>query len=283
MAATIVLIILSAVPMFFCIIVSVDSQNYDEKVFAPVSKFSAGYDLCHIYRYEQGLILKQELKSMADQNDKSSPMVKTFRKDFIKGTLSEEEMSADPVKQFSRWLDFAFESGNEYANAMTLSTVDLNGAPSSRVMLLRDVSHGGLTFFTNYKSNKANDLKINPNASMLFFWPELERQVRIGGFIELLPAKDSDEYFESRPFESQVGATISSQSKVIKGRKEMDEAFARQLEFYKGKKVPRPDYWGGYVLIPETFEFWQGRANRLHDRFQYTKEEAHWLMERLMP
>jgi len=219
---------------------------------------------------------------MAEQ-DSNKPLVKTIRRDFVKSTLSEEDMLADPLLQFSKWLDEAFNSGNGYANAMTLSTVDQDGVPSSRVMLLRDVSKGGFTFFTNYKSNKSNDLKINPNASLLFFWPELERQVRIGGMVQLLPEAESDEYFESRPFESRVGAHVSKQSMVISGRKELDEAFARELEFYKGKKVPRPGYWGGYLLIPSIFEFWQGRASRLHDRFQYTRNGAAWKMERLMP
>jgi pyridoxamine 5'-phosphate oxidase len=218
-----------------------------------------------------------------EEQDPNTSLVKTIRKDFVKSSLSEEDMLADPLRQFSKWLEEALATGNAYANAMTLSTVDQDGVPSSRIMLLRDVSNGGFTFFTNYKSNKANDLKINPNAALLFFWPDLERQARIGGMVQLLPGTESDEYFDSRPLESRVGAHVSKQSKVITGRKEMDDAFARELEFYKGKKVPRPEYWGGYLLIPSIFEFWQGRASRLHDRIQYTRSGAAWKMERLMP
>jgi pyridoxamine 5'-phosphate oxidase len=220
---------------------------------------------------------------MSELSNNSSPMIRSFRKDFIKGMLIENEISKDPIEQFSAWLDFAFKS-DEYANAMVLSTVSEDLMPSSRVVLLRDISYGGLTFFTNYASQKGIELEKNPKASVLFFWPALERQVSISGTVTKLPVKESDEYFESRPFESKVGAWVSKQSSVISSRLKMDEDFTEQLKKYPDKKVPRPPHWGGYVLIPSRFEFWQGRESRMHDRIRYRLNgNKEWIMERLMP
>ncbi len=213
-----------------------------------------------------------------------NPLLASIRKDFLKAELTEDTLSADPVVQFDTWLKEAFAGGNEIANAMVLSTVDANSMPSSRVMLLRDVSFGGFTFFTNYHSQKADDLRLNSNASILFFWSEMERQVKIQGTIKKLPEKESDVYFASRPFESKVGAWTSKQSRVIKSRKELDKKYSEELKQYAGREVPRPPYWGGYVLEPCNFEFWQGRANRLHDRIEFTlTEKKQWVMKRLMP
>jgi pyridoxamine 5'-phosphate oxidase len=220
---------------------------------------------------------------MAEESENISPMIRNFRLDFIKGVLRAEEMEKDPVKQFSAWLAQAYKS-NELANAMTLSTVDAEGMPSSRVMLLRDISNGGFTFFTNYESQKGAEMSANAKAALLFFWPDLERQVRVQGEISKLPEKESDAYFESRPFESRVGALVSEQSTVIPDRLKMDEDFVEELKKYAGKEVPRPARWGGYVLKPVRMEFWQGRASRLHDRFRYRLEtNGIWIMERLMP
>lgn len=210
-------------------------------------------------------------------------VVRTIRHDFIKGRLSESTVSTDPFRQFGAWLEHTVNGGNELANAMVLSTVNSEGMPSSRVMLLRDVSHGGFTFFTNYSSHKGRDLVNNPKASLLFFWPEHERQVRVQGEVRLLPVQESDAYFSSRPFGSQVGAHASAQSSVISGRKELDDSYERTLDKYRNGYVPRPAHWGGYVLVPSLFEFWQGRASRLHDRLQYRLQDGKWIIERLMP
>ena len=211
--------------------------------------------------------------------------VRGTRKDFTRDALNESDVDRDPFLQFNAWLDQAFKSGNEMANAMVLSTADSEGMPSSRVMLLRDISNGGFTFFTNYQSRKARDLRQNAKAALLFFWPDLERQVRVQGEIQYLPERESDLYFKSRPFESRVGAWASAQSCVVGSREQLEHRFEKALALYKEREVPRPVNWGGYVLIPECFEFWQGRANRLHDRLQFRldKRTGNWIMERLMP
>jgi pyridoxamine 5'-phosphate oxidase len=214
--------------------------------------------------------------------ENSTPMVRNIRTDFVKGMLHEDEINKDPVVQFSNWLEFEFRT-NELANAMILSTVDIAGMPDSRVMLLRDVTSKGFTFFTNYNSKKGSDLKGNPHASLLFFWPQSERQVRISGVVSKVAAKVSSEYFSSRPFESQVGAVVSRQSKPVQGRSVLDESYAKGLKVYAGQKVPRPAHWGGYLLKPYSFEFWQGRPSRMHDRIQYNRYGNKWMIERLMP
>ena len=226
--------------------------------------------------------MKSQLKEM-NEDKLFENMVRSLRKDFVKGQLTESMVAADPFLQFSGWLATTLESGNDLGNAMVLSTVDGDGMPSSRVMLLRDVSYGGLTFFTNYNSRKGKELEANPKASVLFFWPDQERQIRVQGTIEKLPPEESDKYFNSRPFESQVGAWASSQSEIVADRKELDQSYDRMLVSYKDGEVPRPQHWGGYVLVPAYFEFWQGRASRLHDRLCYRKENGKWVIARLMP
>lgn len=217
---------------------------------------------------------------MPDMN----PILTSVRTDYTKGILNEESALDNPFHQFEKWLSEAFDSGNEYANAMVLSTANRNGMPDSRVVLLRNVSYGGFTFFTNYKSKKASDLQHNKQACLLFFWSDLQRQVRIEGTIEKLPEHESDEYFSQRPFESQVGAWVSSQSQVVDGREVLEKSFNEQLKNYTNKNVPRPPYWGGYVLLPSQFEFWQGRSSRLHDRLRYrSSQKNNWIIERLMP
>lgn len=216
---------------------------------------------------------------------KINPVLKSVRKNYELSFLSEEAVLENPFHQFELWLEEAFNNGNEYANAMVLSTVDEDLIPSSRVVLLRNISYGGFTFYSNYQSKKAFDLEQNTNASLLFFWQDLERQVRVTGRVEKLPEKESDSYFESRPFESKVATWVSRQSNVIDGRENMDILFEKELEKYANKNVPRPSYWGGYVLKPFSFEFWQGRNNRLHDRIQYQPKEngERWIKKRLMP
>ena len=216
---------------------------------------------------------------------KVNPALSTLRAEYTKGVLNEETTYGNPVHQFEAWMAEMVESGNRHANAMVLSTVDENLIPSSRVVLLRNISYGGFTFYSNYRSRKANEINKNKHASLLFFWDAFERQVRVEGKIKRLPAEESDKYFETRPFESKVGAWVSKQSTVIKNRKVLEEEFEKQLRHFKGKTVPRPPEWGGYVLIPNAFEFWQGRSNRMHDRIRYRLEPDNktWIKERLMP
>jgi len=216
---------------------------------------------------------------------KLNPVLGAVRKQYTRSFLSEETVLENPFHQFEAWLEEAFEEGNEFANAMVLSTVDQDLMPSSRIVLLRNISYGGFTFYTNYQSKKGFELEQNNNASLLFFWQDMERQVRIEGITSKLPEKESDDYFESRPFESKVGALVSRQSHIIDGRNALEETYARELKKYENKKVPRPHYWGGYVLRPSRFEFWQGRDNRLHDRIQYRRKanSETWIKERLMP
>jgi pyridoxamine 5'-phosphate oxidase len=212
------------------------------------------------------------------------PVLSAIRHEFAKGELVEKNINADPLLQFESWLKQAFAEGNPAANTMVLSTVDEDGSPSSRVMLLKDLNSSGFSFYTNYKSQKGVELQKNSKAALLFFWPEMERQVRIQGDIKLLPEVEADIYFESRPFESKVGAWASQQSQIIENRGILDNTFTDLLEKYKNKKVPRPPYWGGYILAPRTIEFWQGRKNRLHDRLLFKKNTAGiWEITRLMP
>ncbi|MBL7931279.1 MAG: pyridoxamine 5'-phosphate oxidase [Bacteroidia bacterium] len=209
--------------------------------------------------------------------------IQTIRKDFNEGILMEEQCERDPMELFERWLCAALEKDSHFANAMTLCTVAEDSMPDCRTVLLRDISYSGFTFYTNYNSAKGKQIEHNSKACLLFFWKELQRQVKIQGEIRFLPEVESDKYFASRPFESQVGAWASQQSKPVKDRQTLDEAFERELKKYSNTKVPRPEHWGGYVLLPKNLEFWQGRTGRLHDRIKYSHGEKGWKMERLMP
>jgi pyridoxamine 5'-phosphate oxidase len=209
--------------------------------------------------------------------------IKTIRQDYTKYELLEENISSDPFIQFGIWLHEAFEKGDEAANAFTLSTVNELNQPSSRIVLLRDVSYGGFTFFTNYASHKGRDIEKNKHVSLLFFWKELQRQVRIDGRVEFLSEEESVSYFNSRPRESQLAALASQQSEVIVNRGELENFFLNVTKLYTNKEVPKPNHWGGYVVIPSKIEFWQGRASRLHDRIQFTLINNSWKIERLSP
>ncbi|RPI66138.1 MAG: pyridoxamine 5'-phosphate oxidase, partial [Ignavibacteriae bacterium] len=184
---------------------------------------------------------------------------------------------------FSSWFDEAIAAELLEPTAMTLATATADGQPSMRVVLLKGVTEHGFVFYTNYLSHKGRDLAENPKASLLFFWPELERQIRIEGITERVPAAESEAYFSSRPFESQVGAWASLQSSVLRSRDEMEEHFESLRATYEGKPVPRPEHWGGYVLTPKVVEFWQGRPSRLHDRIRYRLDNGAWIIERLSP
>ncbi len=197
--------------------------------------------------------------------------------------LTKKDVNPDPFKQFGTWFDEAFETITVVPNAMILSTSNQNGRPSSRVVLLKGFSEKGFVFFTNYGSRKGNDIERNPFAALLFFWGELERQVRIEGRVEKISHKESSEYFVTRPRLSQIGALASAQSKVIKKRSELEDAFHKLDKVYEGKEIPMPENWGGYIVIPEYFEFWQGRQSRLHDRICYRQSAGVWEIERLSP
>jgi pyridoxamine 5'-phosphate oxidase len=206
-----------------------------------------------------------------------------LRRDYRARALSEGEADPDPIAQFQRWLDEAVRAELLDATAMTLATVGADGAPDARIVLVKDVTADGFTFFTNYESAKAAQLDAHPRASLVFFWAELERQVRVSGTVARASAAASDAYFASRPADSQLGAWSSPQSRVIVGRDALDAAVAETAARFAGGEVPRPPFWGGYVVAPLTIEFWQGRANRLHDRLRYVREGERWAIERLAP
>ena len=205
-----------------------------------------------------------------------------LRKSYMKGSLSEEDVQANPIDQFNIWFDQARHAELPEPNAMTLASVDANGKPSARVVLIKEVTQAGFVFFTNYESRKGQALIANPHAALLFFWPELERQVRVEGSVEKLSDQESDDYFHSRPLDSRIGAWASPQSQVVKGRTELvTKAAEYALKF--ALNPPRPPHWGGFRVKPEALEFWQGRPSRLHDRIQYIKENDDWKIQRLAP
>lgn len=191
-----------------------------------------------------------------------------IRKDYQSRVLDETTVSADPFVQFLSWMDEAVKSEVEEPTAMHLATADSEGRPSGRMVLLKGVENGGFVFFTNYDSKKGKDLAQNPYAALTFFWPELERQVRIEGRVRRLPRNESVHYFSGRPRESRLGAHASPQSRPVPDRKWLDEAFRHANERFCGE-VPCPENWGGFVVVPERFEFWQGRQGRMHDRLLY--------------
>ncbi|MDF2436223.1 MAG: Pyridoxine 5-phosphate oxidase [Bacteroidota bacterium] len=209
--------------------------------------------------------------------------INTLRHDFSKQSLTESDAHSNPIDQFSQWFHEAVDAKVNEPNAMTLCTVSAECKPSARILLLRNFNEKGFVFYTNYKSRKGEEIEMNQNAALLFFWPELERQVRIEGIIEKQSKEESDLYFNSRPRTSKLGAWTSPQSKVIRDRKMLDEAYGKFDKEYPGENVPRPEHWGGYVLKPQRIEFWQGRPSRLHDRLLFTNENDNWKIERLAP
>ncbi|WP_353129492.1 pyridoxamine 5'-phosphate oxidase [Parapedobacter pyrenivorans] len=210
--------------------------------------------------------------------------IAAIRAEYRMGELSEYEVVADAIGQFRHWFDEAIDKKIMEPNAMTLSTVSASGRPSSRIVLLKDLDESGFGFFTNYESQKGVELAENPYAALLFFWPELQRQVRITGRVEKMPAAHSDAYFQSRPKGSQLGAIASPQSREIPDRLMLDTQLAELEERYQAiEPIPRPAHWGGYRLLPDTLEFWQGRASRLHDRLVYKRFEKGWKITRLAP
>ena len=207
-----------------------------------------------------------------------------IRKDYSSEKLSEERIPADPIQQFGIWWNEAIKSEIDEVNAMTLATASSDGFPSARIVLLKGYDENGFIFFTNYQSFKGTQLEENPKACLVFFWKELERQVRITGFVTKTSEKESDTYFKSRPFASQIGAVVSPQSRVIQDRNTLDTKFNKLSVELNEKELKRPPHWGGYCVRPVIMEFWQGRTSRLHDRIQYTlTEKGNWKIERLAP
>ena len=207
-----------------------------------------------------------------------------IRKNYSQKTLLESEVDSDAIKQFTNWWNDALAAEIDEVNAMTLATASVEAVPSARIVLLKEFSERGFIFFTNYNSYKGQQLSENPKASLVFFWKELERQVRITGLVMKINAAESDAYFQSRPVESQVGATISPQSQVIESREWLDKHYNEIKDNLKNENIQRPQHWGGYIVRPVVIEFWQGRAGRLHDRIQYTLEDdGSWKIERLAP
>jgi len=198
--------------------------------------------------------------------------------------LRRRDLDPDPIKQFSNWFTAAIEAGIRDINAMSLATATPDGRPSVRIVLLKGFDQDGFVFFTNYQSEKGKQLDANPRAALGFYWIELDRQIRVNGTVEKTSREESEHYFHSRPPGSQLGAWASRQSEVIDGRRVLDARMAEVTERYRDKPIPLPPHWGGYRLNPEAIEFWQGRANRLHDRFRYTRSaDGTWRVERLSP
>jgi pyridoxamine 5'-phosphate oxidase len=211
------------------------------------------------------------------------PSIADIRRDYRSRALSEDEVAAEPIAQFRQWFDEAVRADLLDVNAMTLATADAHGRPDARIVLLKDVGPDGFVFFTNYESTKGQQLAANPRACLLFFWAELERQVRVTGHVTLVSRDDSEAYFRSRPFESRLGAWASQQSAVLPSRQAIEQRFRDLQEQYEGRDVPLPPYWGGYRVMPEEVEFWQGRPSRLHDRLRYSRQGEAWGLARLSP
>ena len=206
-----------------------------------------------------------------------------IRKDYKLKSLLEEDVKKDPVDQFSVWWEEAVKSDITEVNAMTLATCSLNGMPSARIVLLKGYTKKGFVFYTNYESNKGKELKDNPHAALVFFWKELERQVRIEGTVEKISEAESEAYFQSRPTGSKIGAWASAQSSPIANREEIEKKYLNFSRQFNNTEIPRPPYWGGYIVKPSKIEFWQGRSSRLHDRILYSQQAEGWKIERLSP
>ncbi|PXA03089.1 pyridoxamine 5'-phosphate oxidase [Coraliomargarita sinensis] len=207
-----------------------------------------------------------------------------LRQSYTKGSFSEQDLLASPFEQFEKWFQQAMDSQLEEPNAMCLATVSKDGQPSTRIVLLKDFSDKGMTFYTNYESRKSVEIEATGKVAANFLWLPLQRQVNVTGRVERVSKSESLKYFLSRPFGSQLGAWTSPQSKVITSRSVLETKLDQMKRKFAEGKVPLPDHWGGYRIVPDSFEFWQGRPNRLHDRFVYRKDEAsQWFTERLAP
>ncbi len=213
-----------------------------------------------------------------------NPSIANIRRDYKLHALSESEVAADPFTQFTIWWEEAINSQIDEVNAMTLATATKEGMPSARIVLLKGYDERGFVFYTNYQSDKGETLAENPRAALVFFWKELERQVRIEGTVEKTSSEESDRYFDSRPTASRIGAWASPQSRTMESREQLEQKFLDLENQYASAPIPRPPHWGGYLVRPTRIEFWQGRSSRLHDRIQYSLSAgAQWTIQRLAP
>ncbi len=216
--------------------------------------------------------------------DKEKVMkISEIRLQYEKGSLNEQIVGDEPLVFFEKWLQESINAKVMEPTAMVLSTCDSNGRPASRVVLLKGLSENSLHFYTNYLSPKGNHIELNNQVALLFFWPELERQVRFVGVATKISENESDEYFNSRPVESRVGAVISPQSRVISNRSELETAYKQMIDSREVESIQRPEHWGGYAVSITEAEFWQGRPGRLHDRIRFRSENNKWIKERLAP
>ena len=212
------------------------------------------------------------------------PRIANLRQEYATQTLLESDVASNPIDQFEKWWQQALQSQIVEPNAMTLATASNDGVPSARIVLLKGFDQEGFVFYTNYQSYKGMQLEENPKACLVFFWKELERQVKVVGLVSRVPQQESDEYFASRPEGSRIGAWTSPQSQVIENREWLDSRYQQLVKEMGGTRIQRPPHWGGYIVKPVIMEFWQGRPSRLHDRIQYTLEESgKWKIERLAP
>lgn len=210
-------------------------------------------------------------------------MLRDLRNNYQKFELTEDSISSDPFRQLNDWLKAAIEGENSEPTAMMLSTVDQKGSPDSRVVLLKEINSEGLVFFTNYNSKKGRQIAAQQQVAATFFWPEMERQVRVKGKAEKIPEAYSVEYFKSRPIDSQLGAWASPQSRIIASRQVLEENFSLYQQYFQSQEIVKPPHWGGFLIRPYNFEFWQGRLNRMHDRFEFCLSGNEWVIHRLAP
>jgi pyridoxamine 5'-phosphate oxidase len=210
-------------------------------------------------------------------------LIQDLRKNYKLKSLDQKDVLENPYEQFSLWFEETLNSQLPEPNAMILATATKDGKPSVRALLLKGYDENGFIFYTNYESRKGKEIAFNNNASILFFWPELERQIRLEGTVEKISPEESKRYFDTRPYKSRIGAWASNQSEVIENRFFIVKKFLKYFIKFHSKDIPLPPYWGGYILKPDVFEFWQGRANRLHDRVRYRLENKIWKIERLSP